>query len=83
VKIARLAVDKRCQVQKLGAKLVELSLGISKDIICPHIGRKFAMVDSKQSAIPFYHKMRFTLLGTASNKDRNKPVMFIVLAKVP
>ena len=47
IKIARLAVDKSARKIKIGRKLVELSMGIAKDTICPAVGCRFVMVDAK------------------------------------
>lgn len=82
VKIARLAVDKKLQGSGMGRRLVELALGIAKGTICPAVGCRFMMVDSKQASIKFYLKCGFTVLDTKSNRERDEPVMFIDLGKV-
>lgn len=81
IKIARLAVDKRQRGKGLGKSLVNLALGIATDIICPAVGCRFAVVDSKQEAVDFYQKCGFTLLDTDENKTRETPVLFIDLRK--
>ena len=81
VKIARLAVDTRYRKVGLGHLLVKLALGTAKDAICPAVGCRFVMVDSKKSAVPFYERCGFTLLDTDANKQREEPVMFVDLSK--
>ena len=82
VKIARLAVDARVSGLGLGQALVSLSLGRAKSIICPAVGCRFVMVDSKKGAVRFYERCGFTLLDTIANKARDEPVMWIDLNKV-
>ncbi|WP_052732057.1 GNAT family N-acetyltransferase [Devosia geojensis] len=84
VKIARLAVDKRLKAQnlKIGSKLVELSIGISKDIICPAVGCRFVVVDAKKRSIGFYERCGFTALDTRENMQRAESVMFVDLHKI-
>lgn len=82
VKIARLAVDRRVQGRGIGEGLVNLALGISRDSICPNVGCRFVMVDSKKEAVPFYDRVGFTTLDTPANRSREEPVMFIDLSKV-
>ena len=81
VKIARLAVDSRVRGNKLGEALVDLAIGVTRDIVCPHVGCRFIVVDSKQQSVAFYRKCGFALLDTADNRDRDEPVMFIDLHK--
>ncbi|WP_081784698.1 GNAT family N-acetyltransferase [Nitratireductor aquibiodomus] len=83
VKIARLAVDKRFRGNDLGKSLVHFALGMIKEAICPIVGCRFAVVDSKQKSIKFYEKCGFTLVDTVSNRDRPEPIMFLDLHKVP
>lgn len=84
VKIARLAVDSRFRENgmRIGEKLVQLALGIAKEIVSTHVGCRFVFVDSKQSAVKFYEKIGFTTLDTEENRGREEPVMFIDLMKV-
>lgn len=82
VKIARLAVDSRLQKAGVGKKLVNVALGIAKGTICPVVGCRFMMVDSKQQSVGFYLKCGFTVLDTAENRDRQAPVMFVDLGKI-
>lgn len=82
VKIARLAVDRRYQGRGLGRQLVEFSLGLMKDLICPTVGCRFAVVDSKQASVDFYERCGFTMLDTEDNRERSQPVMFIDLHKI-
>lgn len=83
VKIARLAVDHRIGGKGLGRALVELAFGRAKSIICPAVGCRFVMVDSKKESIGFYEKCGFTMLDTAANRNRDEPVMFVDLNKAP
>lgn len=83
VKIARLAIHSGHRGNGLGRVLVDLSLGVAKDTICPAVGCRFLMVDSKREAVDFYVKCGFTLLDTAANKERDEPVMFVDLHKLP
>jgi GNAT superfamily N-acetyltransferase len=82
IKIARLAVDTSARGSGLGRSLVDLSLGIAKDVICPAVGCRFVMVDSKKSAVPFYERCGFTILDSAENRGRAEPVMFVDLNRI-
>lgn len=82
VKIARLAVNKNIAGQGLGKALVNLALGQAKQIVCPAVGCRFVVVDSKQDSVMFYSKCGFTMLDTEENRTRNAPVMWIDLNKV-
>lgn len=82
VKVARLAVDRRNQRQKLGRSLVDLAIAISKDKIMPHVGCRFLVVDSKKDSVEFYKRCGFRLLDTENNKKRRAPVMFMDLWKL-
>lgn len=82
VKIARLAVDQRYRGMDIGSNLVQLALGIAKETICPAVGCRFVVVDSKKSAVSFYLKAGFSLLDTTTNRSRDEPVMFVDLQKV-
>lgn len=83
VKIARLAVDVRYRGNGIGKTLVDFSLGIVKTTVCPSVGCRFMVVDSKRQSIKFYENCGFTFLDTADNKARQEPVMFIDLHKIP
>jgi ribosomal protein S18 acetylase RimI-like enzyme len=82
VKIARLAVHSKMRSRNLGLSLVELAIGTAQDIVCPAVGCRFIVVDSKKDSVGFYEKCGFTLLDTAANKARAEPVMFIDLSKL-
>ena len=82
VKIARLAVDKRASGYGLGTTLVNLALGQARSVICPAVGCRFVVVDSKRESVKFYERCGFTMLDTAANRDRPAPVMWIDLNKV-
>lgn len=84
VKIARLMVDSRYRRDyAIGSDLVQLALGTIKDLVCPAVGCRFAIVDSKLSSVGFYEKQGFSLIDTAENRKRSEPVMFIDLHKTP
>lgn len=82
VKIARLAVDQNMRGSGLGRALVELAVGQAKNVICPSVGCRFVVVDSKKQSTKFYENCGFTILGTAANLERQAPVMWIDLNKV-
>jgi len=82
IKIARLAVDHRIGGRGLGQYLVNLALGRAKDVVCPAVGCRFVMVDSKKESVSFYERCGFTLLDTAANRERDEPVMFVDLNKL-
>jgi len=82
VKIARLAVDRRIRTGGIGTALVDLALGIAQEHVCPHVGCRFAMVDSKKQSVAWYERRGFTLLDTVENKEREEPVMFVDLSKL-
>jgi GNAT superfamily N-acetyltransferase len=82
VKIARLAVDRRFRGLGIGEALVNLALGIAQQFICPNVGCRFVMVDSKQQSVGFYDRSGFTLLDTPENRHRDEPVMFVDLSKL-
>jgi GNAT superfamily N-acetyltransferase len=82
VKIARLAVDRRVRGKGIGESLLQLCLGITMDHVCPRVGCRFVMVDSKRESVGFYDRMGFTMLDTPANREREEPVMFIDLSKV-
>ncbi|QGU20879.1 GNAT family N-acetyltransferase [Mesorhizobium huakuii 7653R] len=63
VKIARLAVDRRLQGGGIGRQLVDLALGITREIISPNVGCRFLVVDAKQPSIKFYERYGFTSYG--------------------
>ncbi|TXN03068.1 GNAT family N-acetyltransferase [Methylobacterium sp. WL103] len=82
IKIARLAVDTRHRGLGIGEGLIDLSLGVAKGTVCPAVGCRFIVVDSKQGAINFYKKTGFTMINTEANRERAEPVMFIDLHKI-
>jgi GNAT superfamily N-acetyltransferase len=81
LKIARLLVDNRYRGRDYGTLLVDLAVGIAKDIICPAVGCRFVAVDSKRTALDFYLKQGFSILDTPENRKRQEPVLFIDLHK--
>lgn len=82
VKIARLAVDRRLRGRELGRSFVNLALGQAKSVICPAVGCRFVVVDSKKESVTFYERCGFTMLDTQANRERASPVMWIDLNKV-
>ncbi|MDI2103940.1 GNAT family N-acetyltransferase [Bradyrhizobium sp. Mp64] len=83
VKIARLATDRRLRGQGIGEALVDFSLGLIRTQICPYVGCRFVVVDSKQTAVTFYSKKcGFTLLDTEENRNLDSPLLFLDLYKV-
>lgn len=82
IKIVRLAVDQALQGQGYGSKLITFAIATSKDLIMPHIGCRFLMVDSKNGAIPFYEKIGFKLLDSEENKSKEHPILFMDLHPV-
>jgi ribosomal protein S18 acetylase RimI-like enzyme len=83
IKIARLAVDMKYRGNEIGTTLVNLALGTAKYVICPAVGCRFVVVDSKKSAVKFYQKAGFTILDTEVNRARDEQVLFIDLQKTP
>ncbi|MCL6699584.1 GNAT family N-acetyltransferase [Sphingomonas sp. NSE70-1] len=82
VKIARLAVDRRIREAGIGNALVNLALGIARDLVSPNVGCRFVMVDAKRASVPWYDRRGFTMLDTAENRERDEPVMFVDLSKL-
>jgi hypothetical protein len=83
VKIARLAVDHRLKKSGVGQALVDFSLGVILAQICPWVGCRFVIVDSKTDAVDFYQrKCGFTLLDTDANKTADWPILFLDLHKL-
>lgn len=90
VKISRLLVDARYRKDgdrhkagmRFGETLVKLAIGVAMEQICPAIGCRFVMVDSKAAAIDFYERIGFRLLDTEANHEREERIMFIDLHKV-
>ena len=81
VKIARLAVDNRHGKSGLGSHLVDLAIGIGREVICPMAGCRFAVVDAKPASVGFYERCGFTLLDTAENRQSENPLMFLDLLR--
>lgn len=81
IKIARLAVHVGYRGLDLGTQLVTFALGTAKNVVCPAVGCRFAVVDAKTNSVGFYLKCGFTILDTEANKTRPDPIMFIDLHK--
>nr|WP_240454494.1 GNAT family N-acetyltransferase [Caulobacter sp. 17J65-9] len=84
VKIARLLVDDRYRGENsrgLGRILVNFAQGIARAEICPAVGCRFVVVDSKQESIGFYERCGFTMVDTHENRSRTEPVMYLDLHK--
>lgn len=58
-RIARLAVDKSIQRASLGRHLVDIALGMDRREVCPSVGCRFVVVESKKRAVKFYEKCGF------------------------
>lgn len=82
VKIARLATHLDYRGSGLGRFMVDTALGIVKDMICPRVGCRFVVVDSKQQSVDFYRRCGFVLLDTEDNHARNEPIMFVDVGRV-
>jgi GNAT superfamily N-acetyltransferase len=82
LKIARLLIDKRRRGEGHGSTLVDFAFGIASQVICPRVGCRFIVVDSKKNAVDFYAKRGFELLDTTKNKKLDSPIMFVDLKKV-
>lgn len=81
VKIARLAVHQKLRGTGVGRQLVDIALGIAKEEVCPAVGCRFMMVDSKKQSVDFYLRCGFTILDTPTNRERDAPVMYIDLGR--
>jgi GNAT superfamily N-acetyltransferase len=83
VKIARLLVDARWRGQgrSIGRNMVEFTLGVAREVICPRIGCRFVVVDSKKESVGFYEKCGFTIVNSPANRARPAPVMYVDLHK--
>ena len=82
VKIARLAVDGKLQIQGIGSDLVNFAISLALEKIMPEIGCRFLTLDSKQKSVKFYLDNGFTLLDTDDNKNAVHKVMFMDLHKL-
>ncbi len=76
LKIARLLIDEDYRGNDLGTDFLSHAARVATARICPWIGCRFLVVDSKQSAIEFYKKRGFALLNTKNNLKRRSPMMF-------
>ena len=65
----------------MGCTLVDFAVGTAKEKICPAVGCRFLVVDSKPGSIKFYENRGFTMLGTEENKNRRQPLLFLDLHK--
>ena len=74
-------MDVKLRRQGIGETLVNLALGMAREIICPAIGCRFVVVNFKHEAVSFYLRCGFTMLDTPDNKTRKSPVLFIDLHK--
>jgi GNAT superfamily N-acetyltransferase len=82
VKIARLLVDDRYRDKRgLGRLLVNFAQGLARDEICPAVGCRFVVVESKRTSVGFYERCGFTMIDTDENRDRAEPVMYLDLHK--
>jgi GNAT superfamily N-acetyltransferase len=82
LKIARLLVDERYRGKDIGQSLVALAFGVAQEFICPNVGCRFIVVDSKRESVGFYQRLGFTMLDTEANRDNQNPLMFVDLLKI-
>lgn len=82
LKIARLLIDSKYRRRDLGTSLIYYAFGVAVDQICPRVGCRFLVVDSKKDATAFYEKLGFVLLETTRNKKLESPIMFVDLKAV-
>lgn len=82
VKIARLAVDRRCRKKGIGEGLVNLALATAREAISPYVGCRFVVVDAKRESVDWYNGRGFTMLDTEENRVRGAPVMWVDLSKL-
>jgi len=82
IKLARMAIDKALQGKGRGSALLDFVIALVNDHVRTRIGCRLLVTDAKKSAVPFYLKSGFTMLDTPANKQRQNPVMFILLDKL-
>jgi GNAT superfamily N-acetyltransferase len=82
IKLARMAIDKDLQGKGHGRALLDFVIALVNDHVATHVGCRLLITDAKSSAVPFYEKSGFTMLDTPANKERENPVMFIMLDKL-
>jgi len=82
LKIARLLIDSRHRTAGIGTTLVRYAFSVANLAICPKVGCRFIVVDSKRQAVDFYQKCGFTLVDTKDNLSLKSPVMFVDLKGV-
>lgn len=68
IKIARLAVDKRCERRGVGTHLLFAAIGIALSI-SEHVGCRYITVDSKKKSVNFYEKYNFAIVKTRKDMD--------------
>lgn len=81
IKVARLLVDSAYRGKEVGRTLIEMAVGVAKDVVCPSVGCRFVVVDAKTDSIKFYKACGFTFLDTSANRKGDEHVMFIDLHK--
>jgi GNAT superfamily N-acetyltransferase len=79
IRLARMAVDSELQGQDIGTQLIDWVIALINDHVARHVGCRLIVVDAKKRAVGFYEKRGFTLLDTPANRERDHPVMFLML----
>lgn len=82
IKLARMAIDVEIQRQGWGRKMLDWVIALVNGHVSNHVGCRLLITDAKQSAVKFYERNGFTMLDTEDNREREAPVMFIVLKKL-
>jgi ribosomal protein S18 acetylase RimI-like enzyme len=82
IKLARMAIDKDLQKKGHGSSLLDFVVALVNDHVRTRVGCRLLVTDAKQSAVSFYSRHGFTMLDTPTNKERDNPVMFILLNKL-
>jgi GNAT superfamily N-acetyltransferase len=82
VRISRLAVEDDSQGKHIGKCLVETALGIILELIEPHVGCRFVILDAKKKSVSFYTDRGFTILDTPENKKSLTPLMWMDIRKL-
>ncbi len=84
LRIARLGVDKTCQSQGVGTKLLKKMLYLSMEI-GQTAGCIGVFVDAKKDAVSFYEKYAFSIVPVVEGELRTKPtqtVMYLSLKTI-
>jgi ribosomal protein S18 acetylase RimI-like enzyme len=77
-----MAIDKDLQKKGHGSSLLDFVVALVNDHVRTRVGCRLLVTDAKQSAVSFYSRHSFTMLDTPTNKERDNPLMFILLNKL-